>query len=877
MTIQKLPGAAIVPGTITVTQLDSSTATVISTGGGPKITAISITNNAYTVLDDTAVSVSGGYIKITGTGFVTGCTVIIGAIVATSVSFISSTEVRAQVPAQSASTYTVYLVNPDGGVGIRVNGLNYSATPTWSTTSPLPGGVKDTAISIQLVASSNTAVTYALQAGSTLPTGLTLTSGGLLSGTVSSISVETTYNFTIVATDGENQDTPQAFQITIVVRDPYYKYVTLHLPGTGTNLAQNNTFLDSSSNNFAITRNGNTTQGTFSPFSQTGWSNYFDGSGDCLTIAKSSSLVPGGDFTIECWVNTPLNGGQVIGSHEAGTAANWIISVGGDGKIYMYIPSKDIYNSFASTQAIQANTWSHIVASRVGTTLYLGCNGELTTHLNINTSLDYGANLPITIGADQNGDESNYIGYISDIRIINGTGLYSGSSYTVPTAPLTAVAGTSLLTCQSNRFKDNSSNNFSISRGGDARVVAFSPFAPTQIYTPSVHGGSGYFDGTGDYLTAPTNAAFSFNADFTIECWVYGPSLSTSQSLYIVNASGSYLALNVGTTSVDVYLNTSGIAFSSSATIPNNSWNHVAMVRSGSTVTIYVNGNALPTTGSSSATLGSSSSVFSIAGLSGNYLGYLSNLRVIKGTAVYTGAFTPPTKPLAASGADSAGSYPSTTNVNTSFASSACSLLLNFTNAGILDATAKNDLETVGDAKISTAQSKWGGGSMSFDGTGDYLRGPNSPLLNFNTGDFTVEAWVYTSSVVSYATIIDTSVGGGGSGGWFLEWSQRGIVFYDGSGAASTIAAFTIATGQWYHIAASRASTSLRLFVNGTQQGSTASNSTNISGTNAVTVGATNGTPSYLLNGYIQDLRITRGYARYTANFTAPTAAFPTL
>jgi hypothetical protein len=157
------------------------------------------------------------------------------------------------------------------------------------------------------------------------------------------------------------------------------------------------------------------------------------------------------------------------------------------------------------------------------------------------------------------------------------------------------------------------------------------------------------------------------------------------------------------------------------------------------------------------------------------------------------------------------------------------------------------------------------------------LRGPNSPLLNFNTGDFTVEAWVYTSSVVSYATIIDTSVGGGGSGGWFLEWSQRGIVFYDGSGAASTIAAFTIATGQWYHIAASRASTSLRLFVNGTQQGSTASNSTNISGTNAVTVGATNGTPSYLLNGYIQDLRITRGYARYTANFTAPTAAFPTL
>ena len=56
-----------------------------------------------------------------------------------------------------------------------------------------------------------------------------------------------------------------------VTSDPYFEYTTLLLPGNGTNGAQNNTFLDSSANNFTITRNGNTTQGTFSPFSQTGW------------------------------------------------------------------------------------------------------------------------------------------------------------------------------------------------------------------------------------------------------------------------------------------------------------------------------------------------------------------------------------------------------------------------------------------------------------------------------------------------------------------------------------------------------------------------------------------------------------------------------
>ena len=68
-----------------------------------------------------------------------------------------------------------------------------------------------------------------------------------------------------------------------------------------------------------------------------------------------------------------------------------------------------------------------------------------------------------------------------------------------------------------------------------------------------------------------------------------------------------------------------------------------------------------------------------------------------------------------------------------------------------------------------------------------------------------------------------------------------------------------------------------KVFVNGVQQGSTATVSTDITSTYGVSVGATNGTPQYQLNGYIQDLRVTKGYARYTSNFTPPTAAFPTL
>jgi hypothetical protein len=268
-------------------------ANTVQTGGGPKLTNIQITDNTYTVLDDTAVAVAGGYIKITGTGFVTGCSIIVGSLVATSVSFISSTEVRAQVPAQSAGTYTVYLVNPDGGVGIRVNGLNYSSTPTWTTTSPLGDGAIDSAISVQFVATSNSAVTYALEAGSTLPAGLSLSSSGLLTGTVTGITVDTTYNFTVVATDAENQDTPQAFSITITVSDPNFKNTVLLLQAD----TAPTVISDASTNNFDLTVVGDARASNFTPYGGA-WSNYFNASSK-LTFSSAVMALGTGPFTLE--------------------------------------------------------------------------------------------------------------------------------------------------------------------------------------------------------------------------------------------------------------------------------------------------------------------------------------------------------------------------------------------------------------------------------------------------------------------------------------------------------------------------------------------------------------------------------------------------
>jgi hypothetical protein len=163
---------------------------------------------------------------------------------------------------------------------------------------------------------------------------------------------------------------------------------------------------------------------------------------------------------------------------------------------------------------------------------------------------------------------------------------------------------------------------------------------------------------------------------------------------------------------------------------------------------------------------------------------------------------------------------------------------------------------------------------MYFDGTGDYLTMPSNQLMNFGTGDFTVEAWVYPNSLATDWFIISAS----GSGGFFFGFSSSTTIGY-GWGRAGTAwdyrVASTATTGTWQHVAVTRSGTSMKLFVNGTQAGTTQTISTSYDiGTTSTTVGSQGA--NYYLNGYIDDLRITKGYARYTSNFTAPTSALIT-
>jgi hypothetical protein len=199
------------------------------------------------------------------------------------------------------------------------------------------------------------------------------------------------------------------------------------------------------------------------------------------------------------------------------------------------------------------------------------------------------------------------------------------------------------------------------------------------------------------------------------------------------------------------------------------------------------------------------------------------------------------------------------------------------TNAGIIDNAMMNDLETVGNAQISTTQSKFGGSSMYFDGTGDYLKAPGSQLYAYGTGDYTIEMWVRFGSVST--SVLVGNISGSGYGDWAFFYNSTSTVLrfiMNNNAVLLSSSSWTPSANTWYHVAICRASGTYRFFVDGTVTGS-GSDTTNIAWTtaNSILVGSAND-GTLQLNGYIDDLRITKGYARYTANFTVPSSAFPT-
>lgn len=627
---------------------------------------------------------------------------------------------------------------------------------------------------------------------------------------------------------------------------------------------QSNNFVDNSLNNFTLTRTGTPKAQRFSPFSPvlstpTSYSNYFNGTNN-LNVPNNSAFAYGtGDFTIEAWVYH-TNSGSYAGYSYGGNSGLVLRRTASN---TLEISQDGVAGIAISSGTIASNQWVHVAGTRSGSTVRLFIDGVL------NATVTYSGNFSPTtggtIGSIINVAGFYMTGYISNLRIVKGTALYT-AAFTPPTTPLTAVSGTSLLTCQSPTFIDNSANNFAITATGNVAARTQNPFGVTNTdapYTPATYGGSMYFDGTTDYLTLATNPQLGMGSgDFTVEFWTYQTSLvSYRQILDVVDGNSvGRLILWVDSAGTIYNLGQNGNARNTSAAgaIVANAWVHVVLTRSSGTTKFYINGVQSGTnyTDSTNYTCTSGSVYIGINSDGGTYpyIGYLANFRMVKGTSLYKSNFAPPVAPLQA-----------VTNT---------SLLLLGSNGAVYDSAMFNDAETLGDSKTSTAQSKFGGSSVAFDGTGDYLKILPSNRYQFQA-NYTIEFWVYFNSVTGTQDIIGNYVSNVATD-WIVIMSATGIQYYP-SGSSSYVysGASSVTTNTWYHVAAVRSGSTCSLYLNGVSVGTPLTFSTTLGDTTKpLYIGSRGGSSNYF-NGYMDDLRITNGYARYTQNFTVPTQPFP--
>jgi hypothetical protein len=420
---------------------------------------------------------------------------------------------------------------------------------------------------------------------------------------------------------------------------------------------------------------------------------------------------------------------------------------------------------------------------------------------------------------------------------------------------------------------DTSAYNNTVTVSGTPTWNQLSP------YGTSTQGGSLYFNGTNTSLqTASSTGNFLFgNGNFTVEAWIYPQNITAYQYIASVwgvvggpgdnaqscwqiriNTSGNFEAvLNNGATTT---------AITGSTVLTLRQWQHVALVRSGNTVSLFVNGVNVNTTTYTSTLNNVPTTQFVIGQqLPSSYYfnGYITNLRIVNGTALYTTTwFTPPTAALPIAN--------STQTV----------LLMDVASAGsyITDSSSYAQTFTVNGTLVYSPASPYSpvalGGSAYLTGSSQYFSAASNSTYAPGTGDFTIEAWVYPTSLASWIPIFQNDqVGTSTSDKFYFAWNNSNSTLGIGQHSTSNVAyaSWTPIANTWYHLAAVRQAGTIKIFINGVQQ--TVTNSTLFASTSFGQNGAAVGGMSspYYLTGYITNLRYIVGLAQYGQSFTPVT------
>jgi hypothetical protein len=672
--------------------------------------------------------------------------------------------------------------------------------------------------------------------------------------------------------------------------DPYFEKNVLLLHGEGTNGGTTVTDVMGSSMTVGSGATTSTAQFKFGASSMSFNGTGINTGGGYLDTPSSGVFAPGtGDFTIEGWWYfnnvTPGTAAVLFDTRPANTVTvNLELYVNPSSVLLAYLNGADRITG----PTLATGRWYHIALCRASGSTRMFVNGAQvgSTYADTNNYADTRLRICGSGYSTSPDGQYGFNGYLDDFRFTKGVARYTGNFLLptaahpdVPTDPyqdnvpvLLHMNGTN----GSTTFTDVKGNTFTV--GGNAQIsTAQSKFG----------GSSGLFDGNTDYLycnlpTTPIGAG-----DFTVECWAYrlGAPDTDWHIFSIVNAADNAASCFIGNSSAtenevrfvvgNETSNNVDIA-TSAGSFPTNQWIHIACTVSGTTARIFLNG-ALAQSGTLSGSRAATNTRLVIATLfrtasygggTRNFNGYLQDFRITKGVARYTSNFRPPAAALP------------DTSWDPYWSSVISGLHFDGTNGATTTSCVKGQTYTLHNgAALSTATKKWGSAALALDGTNDYITAPDSADFNFGAGDFTLECWVRPAAFANNVDLITKrSAFTYGPFSLYLQTDGRMRLLSSGDGANwgvdITAAAGALTANTWAHVAATRSGNVWTVWVNGVSQATTTVSHTVMTNATAVSVGAqANGANPF--NGHIDDVRITKGVARYTASFTPPIAAFP--
>ena len=760
--------------------------------------------------------------------------------------------------------YNVALVNASPTLTLDQSGtiqLNPSNLTVTVTASASDSDDNDAMISFSVESDGNMAATGTTISQDSSVFTITADSAG-------GSGVAGNFTLTFKATDGiavDNENLNFSLSFTSIVDSSAETMLLMKATGNNaTNAAI--TYQNSSDVSTGFTEAGTPQASTFSPYRSAGYSTYFDGSGDYLVFDNSNeSLVPeAGDFTLEFWFNTWQTSREDPFSCYDGSAGFAVaLNYPSAGGVMVYY-GNTITQQTAAGGHFETNTWNHCAIERSGNTQTIYINGQSVVSGTV--TQDYSGTTDLHIGQAANNSLPFY-GWLRDLRFVKGSAVYGGN-FTPPTEPLTAITNTQLLTCHLPYFGDGSTNNRTTTVNGNAHTVPFGPYD----YSPwiSDDGGSVYFDGTDDRLELASLPDLSAG-NWTIEGW-YRFDTDPNTATYILwslndEATNGYAQLMTAASTAPLRLQQRGGLYLTNSTTFDmyaNEWYHLAAVWDGTNQKVYVNGKErLSSTTNVIQNAGNGLTINGDGGGNYEFAGSIADFR-ISTSARYTAEFTAPTAPL---------SHDSNTVL----------LMNNKSDANIYDASSSYPLKLTGNTISSTTQRKFTtSSSMYFDGTGDYITVDDG--FSFGTSDFTFEFWLYPTenlnSAIQHFINPETS-GSGVTWGFSTNTYQgfNGITFSYGQWGSFIVGKYANnvwpAQNTWTHLAVQRRNGTIAIFVNGTSQTLTTYNENSTFSDGAdLTSNYTSRDFFSGLQGYVQDVRITKGYGRYAGNFTPPAVEF---